>query len=110
VHVANVSGSQGFTGSNPVSSAILIAFLVAQVLDGALTFWGVRRFGVDIEFNPIIQATLVTFGVWSLIGWKVMAIAAGVFLHYHGRHKWLLFATIAYAILAIGPWVSLWLM
>jgi hypothetical protein len=109
VHVANVSGSQGFTGSNPVSSAILIAFIIAQVLDGALTGWGVRQFGVDIEFNPLIRAGLVAYGLWSLVVVKVVAIAMGWFIHYHKRHKWLLFATIVYFVFAVGPWLLLWL-
>jgi len=51
-------------GSEGVNSAkqapiVLAIFIVTQVLDGTLTYWGVSRFGVHIEFNSWL-ATLMT--------------------------------------------------
>lgn len=98
---------------NFVLSIILSIF---QVLDGVLTYFGVLRFGIESEANPLIRAAINTFGLFnSLFFVKVFALFVIFFLYktylkdqteneqkhlYYG----LTFLVTLYAVFAVFPW------
>ncbi len=95
---------------NRFGDVVMIAFLVIQVLDGYLTYRGVRDLGlgVDIEGNPLVALAIGAFGVRvALVLAKTVASLAGVFLHTHRYHRVLAALTALYVVLAIGPWAVL---
>jgi hypothetical protein len=88
--------------------AVLAIFFVTQLLDGALTYWGVSRFGVQIEFNSWLASLMMAIGpAPALLTAKALACACGV----------VLFATTSFRVLAVAtgwclgfavvPWVAL---
>ena len=46
---------------------VLVAFLVAQVLDGAFTYMGVMTFGLSVEANPVIASPRGVVAVDALV-------------------------------------------
>jgi hypothetical protein len=88
--------------------AILIAFLVAQVLDGMFTYVGVRRFGSVIEANPILSWLMGAFGEGpALAGAKLMASSFGIALHLTAVHRIVAALTLFYLAVAILPWAHI---
>src|SRR6188768_963662 len=58
---------------------VLGLFVLIQVLDGALTYWGVTRFGVDLEMNALPSRCTQEIGpAPSLLIAKTLACACGV--------------------------------
>ena len=97
-------------GSPPLRRSLfgdvaLVLFLVAQCLDGVLTYVGVTTFGLGIEANPIIAALMVHLGHGTgLFGAKVMAGVLGICLHLREIHKAVAVLTVFYFAVAVGPW------
>lgn len=86
---------------------VILAFLLTQVLDGALTYWGVKT-GLAIEGNPIMAIAFSYLGLGlGVILFKIWAMGLGVLLHQIGRHKGLLVITVIYVLFAIVPWVAI---
>lgn len=86
----------------------LVLFLVAQCLDGALTYVGVVSIGPEIEANPIIAALMLEFGhAAGLTGAKVVAGALGIYLHVRQVHAAVALLTGFYVLAAIVPWTAL---
>ena len=88
----------------------MILFLAAQVLDGVLTYRGIRDFGlgVELEGNPLIALAMSALGVrLALILAKTFASLCGVLLHTHRYHRVLAVLTAIYVVAAIGPWMVL---
>jgi hypothetical protein len=88
--------------------AVLAIFLATQILDGMLTYWGVSRFGVHIEFNTWLATLMNAIGpAPALLAAKALACLCGM----------VLFATTSFRILAVAtgwclgfavvPWVAL---
>jgi hypothetical protein len=89
---------------------VMLAFLATQVLDGVLTYRGVRDYGlgIEIEANPLIALAMGALGVrLALILAKTFAAACGFILHTHRYHGVLTVLTALYAVAAIGPWMVL---
>lgn len=89
---------------------VMIAFLAAQILDGFLTYRGIRDLGlgVEIEGNPLIALAIGALGVRvALILVKAIASLLGLFLHAHRYHRVLAALTALYVVAAIAPWVVL---
>lgn len=89
---------------------VMIAFLVTQVLDGYLTYRGIRDLGlgVEIEGNPLVAIAIGAFGVRvALVLFKTVASLCGFLLHTHKYHRVLAALTALYVVAAIGPWVVL---
>jgi len=85
----------------------LAAFLIAQALDGALTYFGVLTFGVGIEANPIVAWYVTAVGAGlALIGVKMLAVACAAALHWQEMHRTLGALTVLYLAAAILPWAS----
>lgn len=83
----------------------MTAFIVAQVLDGALTYVGVSLYGVQIEANPVLTWYMVAIGpAAALVGAKAFAVGCGYVLHQRSRHRVLGLLTIVYLLATVTPW------
>lgn len=88
----------------------MVGFLATQVIDGVLTYRGVRDFGlgVDLEGNPLLALAMSALGVRvTLILAKMFASLCGIVLHTHQYHRILAVLTALYAVAAITPWIIL---
>jgi hypothetical protein len=85
---------------------ILLAFLVAQGLDGLFTYVGVAEHGIGIEGNPIIAALMTHLGhEVGLIAAKAVAAGLGICLHLQQVHGVVAALTGVYAAIAVAPWM-----
>ena len=92
-------------------NAVLLAFVVAQALDGALTYLGIAAFGTAAEANPVVAWYVSAFGPGiGLAAVKAMAIACAATLHVNDRHRTLGGLTVLYVGAAVVPWTRLLLM
>jgi len=83
----------------------LVAFLLAQCLDGVFTYVGVAAFGMGAEGNPVIAGLMTHLGHGpGLLGAKMMAAFLGVTLHHLQVHHVVAALTGFYVAAAIGPW------
>lgn len=88
--------------------AVLATFLTVQVLDGFLTYWGVRQFGIGVEGNALVQTTIHMLGVApALLATKSFACLCGLILHVTESHRPLAVAAGSYIGLALFPWMLL---
>ena len=86
----------------------LIAFVIAQLCDGLLTYIGVHTFGQSIEANPIVSWYIATLGAGAaLLAAKSLAIACAVLLYRFAHYRTIGALTIFYYAVAVQPWVSL---
>ena len=88
----------------------VVCFLVVQALDGALTYLGVRMWGLGIEANPLVSSAM-SYAGWGagLAGTKLMAVAFGILLHLRHVHGLVALLTAFYVAVAIIPWTALFL-
>jgi len=87
-------------------NVVIIAFLVAQVLDAVLTYLGLS-IGLS-EGNPLIAYSFHQAGVGpGLTIAKLIAVACSMSLHLLGLHRILAMLTVMYLSLAILPWTYL---
>jgi hypothetical protein len=92
------------TGSR-FGDAVIIAFLISQLLDGIFTYSGIIQFGPGIEANPIISWLMRQWGEGPALALaKVMAGAFGVALHLVAVHRVVFALTAFYIAGAILPW------
>jgi uncharacterized membrane protein len=90
---------------------MMIAFVVAQLCDGVLTYIGIRTFGLDIEANPIISWYIEALGAGTaLMAAKGLAIACATLLYRFAHYRTIGALTAMYFTMAIRPWVSLLLL
>ena len=95
-------------GKDSLAEAIWIAFVVVQVLDGAMTFIGMDRFGVHIEANPLLVVYAQALGpALALAAAKLFAIGCGAALYLTAHHRTLAALAVMYIVGAIGPWIHL---
>ena len=91
-----------------VGDVVIVTFLLAQVLDGALTYLGLLTYGPGAEGNPLIAAMMRNFGhVGGLMTAKAVAAALGAALHIRQVHGIVAALTGLYIIAAIAPWTAL---
>jgi hypothetical protein len=90
---------------------MLVAFIVAQALDGILTYVGIATFGASAEANPVVAWYVGMFGAGvGLTAIKAMAIACAATLHMNAQHLVLAGLTLLYLAAAVLPWTRiLWL-
>lgn len=87
---------------------VLAIFIVTQVLDGALTYWGVSRFGVQIEFNSWLASLMTAVGpAPALLAAKAVACGCGFVLFVTTSFRVLAVATGWCLGFAVVPWVAL---
>jgi hypothetical protein len=85
---------------------VLLLFLVVQGFDGLFTYVAVDALGVTAEGNRLLAALMTGLGTLpTLIAAKVTAAAGGMLLYVRGWHRVLAVVTAIYALLAIGPWL-----
>ncbi len=89
---------------------MVIGFLLVQCLDGALTYVGVRTWGLSIEANPLISSAVHALGLGvGLAGVKLLAGTLGILLHLRSVHVMVALLTVLYVAVAIVPWTALFL-
>ena len=101
-------------GKLSISKKALIlgsALVICQILDGILTFAGLKLMGVQMEGNAFLRALMHAYGMApTLFVAKTGAIVIAflLMLHAHSR-KWLrpviLLMVITYMSLAVLPWI-----
>ena len=87
---------------------VLAIFFVTQLLDGSLTYWGVTRFGIHLEMNSLLAATMHQVGPFAaLVGAKGLACACGLILYTNAY--WRSLAAMAGLCLgvAVVPWLAM---
>jgi hypothetical protein len=90
---------------------MLLAFIVAQALDGTLTYLGITAFGTAAEGNPVVAWYVSVLGVGvGLAVVKVLAVACAATLHAMERHGIVAGLTVLYLAAAVLPWTRvLWM-
>ena len=88
----------------------VLAFLIAQALDGALTYFGLHTWGPGVEANPLVSfvTSLAGIGV-GLAAAKLFAMTLGVVLHLRRAHVVVALLAALHFILAVGPWTFMFL-
>lgn len=96
-------------GVRPVFADLaLIAFLVAQVLDGAFTYVGVATYGTSVEGNPVMLWLMSWLGEGpSLAAAKLVAGTFGVALHLVAVHRVVAVLAAFYVGIAVLPWLAI---
>jgi hypothetical protein len=89
-------------------NAAVVIFLVAQCLDGVLTYVGVTTFGTGIEGNPLITLLMSHMGQGvALMIAKGTAGALGMALHLGGVHRAVACLACFYVAAAVVPWMAI---
>ena len=90
--------------------AVLVLFLLTQIVDGLFTYLGISTFGLPIEANPLVAWPVAVLGTGAaLILVKTVAAACASFLHWRAMHRTLGVLTIFYLAVAVWPWtLTLW--
>ena len=83
----------------------LVAFLLAQCLDGVFTYVGVLAFGIGIEANPVVAGLMTHLGHGpGLLSAKMLAALLGITLHLRQVHHAVAVLAGVYVGAAIAPW------
>lgn len=105
--MVNVSIS-GATRRSLFGDAVLVAFLLAQALDGVLTYVGVSTYGQRIEGNPLLGWMMTAFGQGAALATaKLTAGAFGIALHLTAVHRIVFVLTAFYLAIAVLPWIGI---
>jgi uncharacterized membrane protein len=100
-------GTRGGTPRNAFGDLALLVFLLAQALDGVLTYIGVSTYGLHMEGNPLIGWLMAAMGQGpALAAAKLTAGFFGVALHLTAVHKAVALLAGFYIIVAVVPWVA----
>jgi hypothetical protein len=92
---------------SPYGNFVVLAFLVVQALDGALTYVGLATVGQVVEGNPLLAGLMAVFGLGlGLAGAKLFAASLGIALHLFGAHRLIAALTAFYLAGAIFPWMA----
>ena len=90
----------------PTPRLILLLFLVAQLVDGILTYMAVGVLGVVEEGNLLLATAMQITGAGpALFGAKTLAASCGILLYARGFYLVLGALTGLYMIGAITPWL-----
>jgi hypothetical protein len=88
---------------------VLAVFILTQVLDGALTYWGVSQFGLTVESNAYLASLMASIGAGpALVAAKLLAVACGVVLFSTTSFRVLAVATGWCLGFAVVPWLVLY--
>ena len=92
-------------------NAAVLAFLLAQALDGVLTYVGLTTLGPHMEGNPLVASLMLAFGMGAgLTGAKLIAAGLGIALHLTGVHRLVALLAAVYVAAAVLPWTALLLL
>lgn len=101
-------GSRSATRRNVFGDVSLVIFLLAQALDGVLTYVGVSTFGPRMEGNPFVGWLMSSMG--DAAGLATAKVAAGFFgiaLHLSAVHKTVALLAVFYVAVAVAPWLAI---
>jgi hypothetical protein len=101
-----------FATSSPAFGPLLLgAFVIAQVMDGLLTYRGIAAFGAEIEANPIVSWYVSALGPGNaLLAVKAVASACVLPLYARSMHRTIAALIALYIAGAVVPWLNvLWL-
>lgn len=88
------------------ATIVLAIFILAQVADGVLTYWGVTTLGIHVEGNGLLAATMHAIGPFSaLVSAKLMACVCGYILYRTASHRPLAVMAGLYIGVAVTPWL-----
>lgn len=88
----------------------VLAFLIAQALDGALTYFGLHTWGPAVEANPLVSFVTSFVGIGAgLAGAKLFAMSLGVVLHLRRAHVVVALLAALHFLLAVAPWTFMFL-
>ena len=88
----------------------VLAFIVVQCLDGALTYLGVHIWGLSVEANPLVSSAVAVAGVGTgLAATKAFAVGLGMMLHLRRVHLVVAGLAVFYIAVAILPWTLMFL-
>jgi hypothetical protein len=80
-------------------------FIIVQLADWLATYYGVIRFGTEIEANPLLRFLMERYDiVFALTSAKLTATIAASFLHLFNRHLEVASLTLIYTWFALLPW------
>jgi hypothetical protein len=95
-------------GSATRGISTLALFAAVQVADGIVTLAGVARFGLGVESNPILSASMTALGAGATLSIaKLAAVAFATVLHVTRSHLILALLTVFYVFAALLPWTWL---
>jgi hypothetical protein len=87
---------------------VLKIFLIAQFLDGALTYIGVSQFGIQAEGNALLMSLMYSWGAGpTLVAAKLFSSACGILLFWVAVYRVLAAAAGACIGFAVIPWMFL---
>ena len=87
---------------------VLAVFLLVQVLDGALTYVGVRHYGIEAEGNVLLTTLMQAWGAGpALVAAKVFSSVCGVMLFSVSVYRVLAAVAAACVGFAVLPWIAL---
>ena len=87
---------------------VLAVFILTQMLDGALTYWGVSKFGMAVESNAYLLSLMESIGpAPALIAAKMLAVVCGFVLFSTTSFRVLAVATGWCLGFAVVPWLVL---
>ena len=101
-----------FAGLSLSKKAFLLgaALVTCQILDGLLTYIGLRLMGVEMEGNSFLRHYMSQYGLGPvLLAAKLFATVCAVLLTFHAhRRRWIrpviLLVVVIYIGLAVLPW------
>jgi hypothetical protein len=100
---------QSLTADVSQAPIVFAIFLMTQLLDGTLTYWGVSRFGVALELNSLLASSMVSVGPGAtLVAAKLLSCACGVVLYASGYFRPLAAISGLCLGLAVVPWLIFW--
>ena len=89
---------------------VVLAFVLAQGVDGVFTYLGVTLWGLQAEANPLVSSAVVAAGLGpGLAGIKLIAVGLGIALHRCRVHNLVALLTAFYVAAAIVPWMAMFL-
>jgi hypothetical protein len=96
------------SGESLFGNGVLLVFLLAQALDGVLTYVGVASVGRVSEGNPLVAGLVGALGLGpGLLSAKLWACGLGAALHLSGTHRLVAALTAIYVVAAILPWAAI---
>ena len=87
------------------------ALMTLQIMDGALTYLGLKLLGVQMEGNSVLRGVIQMYGIAPalFIAKGAALVGVGVLMSAAHRRKWvrpIIFALCAvYTTLAVVPWL-----
>jgi hypothetical protein len=85
---------------------VLAIFVITQLMDGSLTYWGVTRYGIDLEMNTLLAASMIHLGPMAALAVaKSLACMCGVILYVNAYLRPLAAMAGLCLGLAVVPWL-----